>query len=101
MTKIFEDQAAKLAKAIESVAKANEVYQDAKIEFAALTTGINSLNGVTSTGTAMELFKKWGPKIATYMGLPGGAALVTALSADTGGFGQITGLLGKVFGFDG
>jgi len=54
-----------------------------------------------SKGKLMGLLKKFGPKIATYAGLPGAGAIVTALSADEGGFSGIMSkipLLGSLFG---
>jgi len=98
MTKIFEDQAAKITKALEHRDKAVIAFNDAGEEYRALAKAMHTLMGDPPADTLQGLIRTWGPKIATYAGLPGAAVLLTGLTADTGAFSGILGLIGKVFG---
>ena len=102
MTKeLFEAETDLVAKAAGAEIKADAAYAKAATDFAVLTAFYREFKGDLGKNKIFELVKKYGPKLATYMGLPSGAALLTGLSADEGAFKGITGLIGKVFGIGG
>ncbi len=101
MTKIFEDQAAKIAKAADHLEKAKQAYVLASAEFDALTGAMADLTGYPPDDSIKGLIRHWGPKLAIYLGLPGAAVLVTGLSANSGAFSGIINLVKGLFGFGG
>ncbi len=94
MTKVFEEHAAKITKAQEHLDKAKKAYVDASAEFDGLTQAMAELTGYPPDDSLKGLIRNWVPKIATFVGLPGAAALLTGLTADAGAFSGILSAIG-------
>ena len=90
-----------ITRASDSIAIADKEFAEAKAEFEALALEHAKLHGAPQTGTIAALVKKYAPIAATYFGLPGLAAGLTATAADPGAFGVLRGIAGKVLGLFG
>ena len=100
----YEDDLALISAAETARRTADENFEARKTEFEALAAEHAKLHGAPALGTISALAKTYGPKIATYFGLPGLAAGLTATAADPGAFGVLRGIAGKflgLFGFGG
>ena len=100
----YANIADKIAAAADSIALADQEFEDARTEFEALSAEHAKLHGAGDPGTIKALIRTYAPKIATYFGLPGLAAGLTATAADPGAFGVLRGIAGKflgLFGFGG
>lgn len=87
-----------IADATTASAAADEAYAKAKAEYEETEKSYRALKGIApeAASTLMDLVKRYGPKAATYFGLPGAAAALTAAGAEPGSFAKITGLLGNI-----
>jgi len=101
MTKIFEDQSAKIAKAADAAEKAKLAFVAASDEFDKLTEAMAEMLGYPADNTIRGLIRNWGPKIAIYFGLPAGAGVLVSAAANKGAFSGIFSLIGKVLGVGG
>ena len=94
---------ASLGAAQSALAAAQAEFKTRKDEWVAYEAAYTQLIGASQAGGDLitMLLKTYGPKIATYFGLPVGAMGLTALTADPGAFGMLRGVLGKVLGLFG
>ena len=90
-----------ITRASDSIAIADKEFAEAKAEFEALALEHAKLHGAPPAGTIGAMLRTYGPKVATYLGLPGLAAGLTATAADPGAFGVLRGIAGKFLGLFG
>ena len=94
---------ASLGAAQTALSAAQAEFKTRKDEWTTYETAYNQLFGVAPPGGELigSILKTYGPKLATYFGIPGAAVGLTALTADPGAFGMLRGVLGKVMGLFG
>ena len=91
-----------IAGAKTAIGKVDAEFALLKEQFTALSREYESFRG-TQAGPEMlkSLLKTYGSKAALYFGGPGAAVALTALTAATGAFASLKGVLGKVLGLFG
>ena len=94
---------ASLGAAQSALSAAQAEFKTRKDEWTAYEAAYNQLVGTAPAGGELlgSILKTYGPKLATYFGIPGAAVGLTALTADPGAFGMLRGVLGKVLGLFG
>ena len=94
---------ASLGAAQTALAAAQAEFKTRKDEWVAYEAAYTQLIGASQAGGDLitMLLKTYGPKLATYFGIPGAAVGLTALTADPGAFGMLRGVFGKVLGLFG
>lgn len=76
-------------------------YEAAKKEWEELDAAYREMRKIAGDGVdrIADLVRRFGPKLATRLGLPGLGAMAAGLTADTGGFSGILGALKGLLGF--
>ncbi len=92
-----------LTDASKALATADAEFTRRQSEFNAYAAEYTKLRGgaIADGNLLQTLLRAYGPKLATYFGIPGAAAGLTALTADPGAFAGLKTVAGKLLGLFG